>query len=98
MTAIITIPDVPKTSLPTARPSLAGLSRGGLATRLTELGIAPKHTKMRVQQLWRWLYVEGVTAFEPMTDISMDLRRALDAAFTLSRPEIVTEQVSNDGT
>jgi 23S rRNA (adenine2503-C2)-methyltransferase len=98
MTAIITIPDVPKTSLPTARPSLAGLSRGGLATRLTELGIAPKHTKMRVQQLWRWLYVEGVTAFAPMTDISMDLRRALDAAFTLSRPEIVTEQVSNDGT
>jgi 23S rRNA (adenine2503-C2)-methyltransferase len=98
MTAIITIPDVPKTSLPTARPSLAGLSRGGLATRLTELGIAPKHTKMRVQQLWRWLYVEGVTAFAPMTDISMDLRRALDAAFTLARPEIVTEQVSNDGT
>jgi len=80
------------------RPSLAGLSRSALAGRLSQLGIPPNHIKMRVQQLWRWLYVEGVTSFEPMTDISMELRRRLAAAFTLARPEIVTEQVSADGT
>jgi 23S rRNA (adenine2503-C2)-methyltransferase len=33
-----------------------------------------------------------------MSDVSKDLRRALDDAFTLERPEIVTEQVSVDGT
>jgi len=80
------------------RPSLAGLSRTALATRLAEFGIPPKQIKMRVQQLWRWLYIEGATSFAPMTDISMELRGKLDAAFTLARPEIVVEQVSNDGT
>jgi len=98
MTAIITsaaLASPPSEPLP---PSVAGLSRTALAARLTDLGIAPKHTKMRVQQLWRWFYVEGATSFAPMTDISMELRSRLDAAFTLARPEIVAEQVSNDGT
>jgi 23S rRNA (adenine2503-C2)-methyltransferase len=81
-----------------SRPSLAGLSRTALAARLTELGIPQRQVKMRVQQLWRWLYIEGATTFAPMTDISMELRRTLEAAFTLARPEIVAEQVSNDGT
>ena len=98
MTVTIALPEVSAAPAPAARPSLAGLSRTALAARLTEQGIAPKHIKMRVQQLWRWLYVEGATSFAPMTDISKELRGTLDAAFTLARPEIVAEQVSNDGT
>jgi 23S rRNA (adenine2503-C2)-methyltransferase len=53
---------------------------------------------MRVEQLWGWLYVRGVTSFEAMSDVSKDLRARLAAAYTLARPEIVTEQVSTDGT
>ena len=99
MTTILPSPETAAATLaPPARPSLAGLSRTALAARLAEAGIPPKHIKMRVQQLWRWLYIEGATSFAPMTDISMELRGKLDAAFTLARPEIVAEQVSTDGT
>jgi 23S rRNA (adenine2503-C2)-methyltransferase len=53
---------------------------------------------MRVIQLWRWLYITGVTSFDEMTDVSKELRTALEARYTLDRPEIVAEQVSVDGT
>ena len=53
---------------------------------------------MRVAQLWHWLYIRGATDFEAMTNVSKDLRAELARHFTLTRPEIVTEQVSDDGT
>ena len=53
---------------------------------------------MRVQQLWHWIYVRGVTSFDAMTSVSKELRAALDEHFTLARPEVVAEQVSVDGT
>ncbi len=53
---------------------------------------------MRVAQLWGWLYVRGVRSFDDMSDVSKDLRARLAAAYTLERPEIVSEQVSVDGT
>jgi 23S rRNA (adenine2503-C2)-methyltransferase len=53
---------------------------------------------MRAQQLWHWMYVRGATRFEQMTSVSKDLRTALEMRFTVARPEVVTEQVSVDGT
>jgi 23S rRNA (adenine2503-C2)-methyltransferase len=53
---------------------------------------------MRVQQLWRWLYVQGNTDFWAMTDIAKELRSDLASSYTLKRPEVVAEQVSTDGT
>ena len=53
---------------------------------------------MRVGQLWHWLYVRGATDFGAMSNVSKELRARLAAHFTLARPEIVTEQVSADGT
>lgn len=78
--------------------SIAGLGRAGLKAALAEIGVPEKQLKMRVNQLWSWIYVRGLTSFDAMSDVSKDLRRALDDAFTLERPEIVTEQVSVDGT
>ncbi len=93
---------VEKTALeryvPPAKPSLVGLSRTALADALGTIGVPEKQRKMRVQQLWNWLYVRGVTRFETMTSVSKDLRTALEAHFTLERPEVVAEQVSADGT
>jgi 23S rRNA (adenine2503-C2)-methyltransferase len=82
---------------PRAEP-LLGLSRGELASRLRALGVPERQTGMRVRQLWSWLYVRGTTDMAAMTDIAKDLRAELGQAFTLERPEIVTEQVSIDGT
>jgi 23S rRNA (adenine2503-C2)-methyltransferase len=53
---------------------------------------------MRVGQLWNWLYVQGATDFQRMTNIAKEFRAELDRSFSLARPEIVTEQVSLDGT
>src|SRR4030095_10442835 len=81
-----------------ARPSLVGMSRTVLAEALGTIGVPDKQRKMRVQQLWNWIYVRGVTRFDEMTSVSKALRAALDQRFTLERPEVVAEQVSVDGT
>lgn len=86
------------TSRDVTKPSLAGLSRERLRAALVEAGVPEKQLRMRVAQLWRWLYIAGATSFDEMTDVSKDLRARLASLFTLDRPEIVTEQVSIDGT
>src|SRR6187399_382571 len=81
------------------RASLIGLSRAEMAAALVAAGIVPeRQAKMRAQQLWHWLYVRGVSDFAQMFNISKELRAGLDGHFTVRRPEIVEEQVSNDGT
>jgi 23S rRNA (adenine2503-C2)-methyltransferase len=87
-----------ETYVPLAKPSLIGLSRAELVDRLGEIGIAPAQRKMRVQQLWHWMYFRGVKNFDEMTSISKDMRTELEQHFTVDRPEVVAEQVSNDGT
>jgi 23S rRNA (adenine2503-C2)-methyltransferase len=77
---------------------LFGLGRAELGARLRALGVPERQTRMRVSQLWSWLYVRGATDFDAMTDIAKELRSELAEAFTLARPSIVTEQVSVDGT
>jgi len=81
-----------------AQPSLVGMSREALAEALGEVGVPERQCRMRVQQLWHWLYVRGVRDFDAMTTLSKDLRAALARRFTLARPEIAAEQVSVDGT
>jgi 23S rRNA (adenine2503-C2)-methyltransferase len=80
------------------KPSLIGLSRAELADALGIVGVPEPQRRMRVDQIWSWLYVRGATGFEQMTSVSKELRAALDGKYTLARPEIVAEQVSVDGT
>src|SRR6201995_530100 len=87
-----------ETYVPPAKPSLVGLSRAEIADRLGEIGVAPKQRKMRTQQLWHWIYVRGAKAFDEMTSISKEMRAELEQHFTVDRPEVVAEQISNDGT
>jgi 23S rRNA (adenine2503-C2)-methyltransferase len=88
----------PLAAPPSVPPSLAGLSRSALADRLAEAGVPEKERRMRVSQLWHWLYVRGAESFDDMTNVSKDLRARLAQSFTLARPEIVSEQISKDGT
>jgi 23S rRNA (adenine2503-C2)-methyltransferase len=81
-----------------AKPSLIGMSRAELAVALGAIGVPEGQRKMRVQQLWHWIYFRGFTSFDAMTSVSKELRAALAERYTLDRPEVVAEQVSVDGT
>ncbi|WGD52547.1 23S rRNA (adenine(2503)-C(2))-methyltransferase RlmN [Bradyrhizobium sp. CB1650] len=87
-----------ETYVPPAKPSFIGLSRSELADCLGEIGVAPSQRKMRVQQLWHWIYFRGARNFDEMTSISKTIRTELSERFTVDRPEVVAEQISNDGT
>ena len=80
------------------KPSLIGMDRDALGEALAAIGVPAKQVRMRTAQLWHWLYVRGVSDFSHMANVSKDLRLRLDDAYTIARPEIVTEQVSVDGT
>lgn len=80
------------------RPSLIGLDRQDLATALLDAGVPEKQIRMRAAQLWQWIYWYGRDDFALMTNIGKPLRAALAEKFTLARPEIVEEQISEDGT
>lgn len=80
------------------RPSLAGRTRAGLDAALAEIGIPEKERRMRVGQLWNWIYHFGVRDFAEMTTIGKGLRAQLAEHFTLDLPEVTAEQVSSDGT
>jgi len=81
-----------------AQPSLVGMPRAMLAQALAEAGVPERQRRMRVQQIWHWLYVRGAQDFDAMTTLSKDLRAALAERFTLARPSIAAEQISVDGT
>jgi len=83
---------------PPARPSLVGMTREALADALGEAGVPERQRRMRVQQIWQWLYVRGVQDFDAMTTLSKELRTALSERFTLARLEVAAEQISVDGT
>ena len=80
------------------KPSLVGLTRAQLAALLGAIGVPEAQRKMRVQQLWHWIYFRGPTSFDAMTSVSKELRAVLSERFTLDRPEVVAEQISVDGT
>ena len=82
----------------TPAPSLMGLDRAGLQAALAAVGVGEKQQRMRVQQLWSWLYTHGATDFADMTTLSKDLRETLAAHYTLTRPQVTTRQISEDGT
>ena len=80
------------------RVSLIGLDPAALTAALVAAGLAEKTAKMRARQLWNWVYVHGARDFAAMTNLAKDFRAEMESHFTLARPEIVTEQVSSDGT
>ena len=79
-------------------PNIIGLQRKALANALNEIGTPAKQIKMRTAQIWQWLYVKGAQNFEEMTNLSKDFRNLLVQNFAITRPEIVTRQISKDGT
>jgi len=77
---------------------LIGLDRDEIIKELEALGLLEREARMRTAQLWNWVYVNGLTDFEKMSNVSKAARQMFAERFKLVRPEIVSEQVSSDGT
>jgi len=78
--------------------NLVGLTRDGLRDVLLAAGTPEKQVKMRTGQVWQWIYEKGVRDFADMTNLSKDYRALLADNFTVDIPEVVSKQVSADGT
>ncbi|SFK52537.1 23S rRNA (adenine(2503)-C(2))-methyltransferase RlmN [Methylocapsa palsarum] len=78
--------------------SLAGATRAELAGALASVGVPEREIRMRVAQLWRWIYFQGATSFDSMLNVAKPLRARLAESFTLDRPKVAAVQVSSDGT
>ena len=65
-----------------------------LKQELIYLGEKP----FRAEQIFRWIYVENVTSFDEMTNLSMELREKLKQEFRLCIYPILQKQESSDGT
>ena len=77
---------------------LIGLSPAELAASLESAGLEAKAARMRARQLWNWVYVHGQRDFAAMTNLAKDFRARMAETMSLARPEVVTEQISQDGT
>ena len=80
------------------KANLVGMTRDQMRDALIAAGTPEKQAKMRVGQVWQWVYHWGVRDFERMTNLAKDYRALLAANFVLEVPQVVTKQVSSDGT
>ena len=84
--------------LPEGPANLVGMTREGMHDALIAIGTPEKQAKMRVGQIWQWIYNWGVRDFDAMTNLSKSFRAELAEHFVVEVPEVVTKQVSEDGT
>jgi 23S rRNA (adenine2503-C2)-methyltransferase len=80
------------------RIDLMGLSALQIREYFRESQLDEKAAKLRSKQVFHWIYHRGVTDFEAMTDIAKPMRPWLANRYVIGRPEVVTAQLSNDGT
>ncbi|MEM8773900.1 MAG: 23S rRNA (adenine(2503)-C(2))-methyltransferase RlmN [Pseudomonadota bacterium] len=91
---VLTIPR----KLPDGPVNLVGLTREGLRETLIAHGTPEKQARMRTGQIWQWIYQWGVRDFHAMTNLSKAYRAELAEKFIIEVPEIVSRQISADGT
>ncbi|MFQ5567148.1 MAG: 23S rRNA (adenine(2503)-C(2))-methyltransferase RlmN, partial [Paracoccaceae bacterium] len=89
---------LPRKAAPGGRANLVGLTRERLRAVLVEAGTPERQARMREAQLWQWIYQRGAADFAAMTNLAKDYRTLLAERFEIARPEVVTRQVSADGT
>ena len=100
MTAPITqdVLTIPRKLPEGGKANLVGMTRDQMRAALIAAGTPEKQAKMRVGQVWQWVYHWGVRDFDRMTNLAKDYRALLAENFVLEVPEVVTRQISTDGT
>ena len=88
---------IPRT-LPPGPINLIGMSRTTMHEKLLEIGTPEKQVKMRVGQIWQWIYQKGARNFSQMTNLSKQYRELLSNNLTIDVPQVVSKQSSKDGT
>ena len=83
---------------PEGPANLVGLTRDQMRDAFVAAGTPEKQARMRVNQVWQWIYHWGVRDFAGMTNLAKDYRALLAEHFVIGLPEIVSKQVSLDGT
>ncbi|MGC6528292.1 MAG: 23S rRNA (adenine(2503)-C(2))-methyltransferase RlmN, partial [Paracoccaceae bacterium] len=91
---VLTLPRKP----PEGLKNLVGLTREELRDTLIQAGTLEKQAKMRVGQIWQWIYEKGVRDFNEMTNLAKPYRAMLAQNFVIELPEVVTRKISEDGT
>ena len=89
---------IPRKLPDSTRANIVGLTRDQLRDALIAAGTPEKQAKMRVGQVWAWVYHWGVRDFATMTNLAKDYRALLAERFEIAIPEVVSKQVSADGT
>ena len=89
---------IPRKMPASDKVNLIGLTRDQLRDALINAGVPENQAKMRVGQIWTWAYHWGLRDFAGMTNLSKDLRQTLADSFSIEIPEVVTRQISTDGT
>ncbi|EYD74595.1 Ribosomal RNA large subunit methyltransferase N [Rubellimicrobium mesophilum DSM 19309] len=84
--------------VPEGPVNLVGLTRDQMREAFVAAGTPERQAKMRVNQVWQWVYHWGVRDFAGMTNLAKDYRALLARHFVIELPEIVSKQVSSDGT
>ena len=75
------------------RVNLLNLDRGDLEAFFVSLG----EKSFRASQVLKWIYHEGVTDFNAMTNLSRTLRERLKVMAKVELPEVVSDHASHDG-
>jgi 23S rRNA (adenine2503-C2)-methyltransferase len=78
--------------------NLVGLTRDEMRKTLIAHGTPEKQAKMRVGQIWQWIYQWGKRDFAEMTNLAKAYRAQLAETFEIRIPEVVSRLVSEDGT
>ncbi|SFH43839.1 23S rRNA m(2)A-2503 methyltransferase [Palleronia marisminoris] len=89
---------LPRKAAPEEKTNLVGLTRNQMRDALIAIGTSEKQAKMRVGQVWAWIYQRGVRDFAEMTNLAKGYRAQLDEHFAIRVPEVVRKEVSTDGT
>ena len=85
-------------SKPEGPMNLVGLTRQAMWDELIAIGTPEKQAKMRVRQIWQWIYQWGVRNFDDMTNLSKSFRAELAEKFIIKIPEVISKKISSDGT
>ena len=89
---------IPRKLAEGGKVNIVGLTRDSLRAALIDAGTHEKQANMRTAQIWQWVYFWGVRDFAVMTNLAKDYRAVLAENFVIELPEVVTRQVSTDGT
>ena len=76
------------------RTNLLDLDRSTMERFFADIG----EKTFRASQVIKWIHHSGITEFQDMTNLGLSLRDKLNNIACINPPEIISEQISEDGT